>query len=124
MYLEIRPHYSKTWGLSSVLNLGTSSTQVRRPTFHEPRSPEHGSGDNSVSVHHYSRKEALTPEFPFRGLTVEDNRLPTAVMRRQGEGEIVISPVVGVTAWVERASRAEARLEELAKGAGEQWHRS
>jgi outer membrane murein-binding lipoprotein Lpp len=27
-----------------------------------------------------------------------------------------------ITAWVERASRAEARLEELAKGAGE--HRS
>ena len=42
MYVATRHHYSKTRGLSSVLNLRTSSTQVRRPTFHEPRSPEHG----------------------------------------------------------------------------------
>jgi len=42
MYVETRPHYSKTRGLSSVLNLRTSSTQVRRPTSHEPTSPEHG----------------------------------------------------------------------------------
>ena len=42
MYVKIRPHYSKTRGLSSVLNLRTSSTQIRRPTCHEPTSPEHG----------------------------------------------------------------------------------
>ena len=42
MYVETHPHYSKTRGLLSVLNLRTSSTQVRRLTSHEPTSPEHG----------------------------------------------------------------------------------
>ena len=46
MYVEIRPHYSKTRGLSRVLNLRTSSAQVRRPTSHEPTSPEHGRKHN------------------------------------------------------------------------------
>ncbi len=42
MYVYTYHHNSKTWGLSSVLNVRMSSTQVRRPTSHEPTSPEQG----------------------------------------------------------------------------------
>jgi len=68
MYVEARHHYSKTRGLSSVLNLRTSSTQVRRPTSHEPPSVAPDKRQWAlVSTPHWSYRAAIpTPTWWLR----------------------------------------------------------
>jgi len=54
------------------------------------------------------------------GEELERERVESTARTLQAQlAELRVESRKGVEAWVERASRAEARLEELAKGAGE-----